>query len=179
MMWRIQEKLLSLYTRKLIKTRCVVRASVGFQKAQKIGILYSADTLQKHNAVCQLATQLKKMGKQVSGLCYVTAPIQATNIAFTTITHRDIQLWGTITHPQARAFIHTPFDYLYQVDLTAHPVLDYLLARSQAKCRVGYYDTVRTNLFEMMVSFDKQPDSHEINDLTAQMLYYTQLLREK
>lgn len=176
-MSHIKEKILSLYTKRLIKTRRVVRTSVGFQRAQNIGILYSADGPQKHEVVRHLATQFNKMGKQVAGLCYATTPIQFANLAFPTITHRDLQLWGTITHPQAQAFINTPFDYLYQVDLEGHPVLDYLLAKSQAKCRIGYYDSLRAHLFEMMVTFDKKPDGNEIGSLTAQMVYYSQLLR--
>jgi hypothetical protein len=175
----IKEKILSLYTRRLIKTGRVVRTNVGFQQAQSMGILYSADTPKKNEAVLHLAAQLKKMGKQVTGLCYATAPIQATNLTFPTIIHRDIRLWGIITHPQAHAFVNTPFDYLFQVDLVGHPMLDYLLAKSQAKCRIGYYDTLRTNLFEMMVTLNKKPDGNEIDDLTAQMIHYAQLLKAR
>lgn len=176
-MSRVKEKILALYTKRLIKTDRVVRTSVGFQQAHSMGILYSADNSQKHEEIRRLATQLNEMGKQVTGLCYATAPIQATNVVFPTITHRDLRLWGTITNPQAQAFVNTPFDYLFQVDLVGCPVLDYLLAKSRAKCRVGYYDTVRTGLFEMMVTFDKQTDHSAIHALTAQMAHYTQLLK--
>jgi len=176
-MLRIKEKMLTLYTKRLIRTGRVVRTSIGFQQAQNMGILYSADNPKKHEAARHLASQLNKLGKKVAGLCYATAPIQAANLAFPTITHHDLRLWGTITNPQAQAFINTPFDYLFQVDLVGCPVLDYLLAKSQAKCRVGYYDTVRTSLFEMMVTFNEQPNSNNINDLTTQMVRCTQLLR--
>ena len=121
-------------------------------------------------------TQLKQMGKKVTGLCYTTLPIQEAANTFSTITHRDIQLWGTITHHKAQAFIDTSFDYLFQVDMVGHAAIDYLLARSKAKCRVGYYDTTRTGLFEIMVKFDEQPDKNSIDTLTAQMAHYTQLL---
>ncbi len=176
-MSHIKEKIFAFYTKRLIKTSRVVRTSVGFQQAQSMGILYSADNPQKHEAARHLATQLNKLGKQVAGLCYETSPIQATNLAFPTITHRDLRLWGAITNPQAHAFINTPFDYLFQLDLVGNPALDYLLAKSQAKCRVGYYDTVRTSLFEMMVTFDKQLNSDDIDALTTQMVHYTQLLK--
>jgi hypothetical protein len=86
-MSRIQEKILALYTKRLIRTGRAVRTSVGFQQAQNMGILYSANNPQKHEAARHLASQLNKMGKQVAGLCYATVPIQATNLAFPTITH--------------------------------------------------------------------------------------------
>ena len=110
-------------------------------------------------------------------LCYSTALPQTTDLTFPVITYRDIQLWGTITHPQAQDFLNTSFDYLFQVDLVGHPVLDYLLARSHAKCRIGYYDTLRTSLFEMMITLNKETNSGGIYALTAQMIHYTQLLK--
>jgi hypothetical protein len=176
-MSRIKEKILALYTKRLIKTNRLVRTNVGFQQAQNMGILYSVDTPQKNEAVLYLEVQLKKMGKQVTGLCYAATPIQAINLTFPTITLHDIRLWGTITHPQAQAFVNTSFDYLFQVDVVGHPVLDYLLAKSQAKCRVGYYHTLRTSLFEIMVTLNKKTDGNEIDALTAQMVHYAQLLK--
>lgn len=175
----IKEKILSLYTKQLAKTRRIVRINVGFQQAQNMGILYSAESPQKHEVVRHFATQLNKLGKKVAVLCYAIAPLQATHLDFPTITRRDLRLWGAITDPKAQDFVNTPFDYLYQVDLEGHPMLDYLLAKSQAKCRVGYYDTSRTGLFEMMVKFDKKNNGNDIDGLVAQMIHYTQLLRAR
>ena len=178
-MSRIKVKLLAHYTKRLIKTCRVTRSNVGFKQAQTIGILYSIDSPKKQEAVHWLTTQLNQLGKQVTGLCYVPPSMQVTNVTIPTITYRDIQLWGAITHPEAKTFVNTPFDYLYHVDWDGHPVLDYLLAQSKAKCRVGHYAAARTGLFEMMVSLAKQPDSSELTDLTTQMLHYTQLLKAK
>lgn len=176
MLW-IKQRILELYTKRITQHDHVVRINVGFQQAQNMGILYSADNPQKHEAVNHLAKELKKMDKKVTGLCYTTVPTQKSANTFTTITHRDLQLWGTITHPKAKAFINTPFDYLFQVDLVDHPIINYLLAKSKAKCRVGYYDTVRTDLFELMVTFNKRPDSNDIDALTTQMIHYIRLLK--
>jgi hypothetical protein len=176
-MLHLKEKILSLYTKRLVKTLRVARVNVGFQQAQSMGILYSAESPQKHEAVRCFATQLNKLGKKVARLCYAVAPLHAAQLDFPTITPRDLQLWGTITHAQAQDFVNTSFDYLYQVDLEGHPMLDYLLAKSQAKCRVGYYDPSRAGLFEMMVKFDRKTDGNDIDDLIVQMIHYTQLLR--
>jgi len=172
----IKQKILTHYTKRIIHTNRVVRTNVGFQRAQSVGILYSADNPQKHKVISHLARELKKMGKKVTALCYTTMPIQEVANTFSTITHHDIQLWGAITHHKAQTFINTSFDYLFQADMIGHAVIDYLLARSKAKCRVGYYDTARTSLFEIMVSFDEQPDNNNIDTLTTQMVHYTKLL---
>ena len=178
-MSRIKAQLLSLYTKVLIKSRRVERTNVGFRQAKSIGILYSGDAPKKQEGVDWLTTQLNQLGKQVTMLCYVPPHTQATGLSVPTVTNRDVQLWGGITSPTAKAFVDTPFDYLYQVDLESSPVPDYLLAKSHAKCRVGHYDASRVALFEVMVSFERRPDSNEIADLAAQMLHYTHLLKAK
>lgn len=175
MLW-IKRKILTRYTKRITRTNRVVRTHVGFRQAQCVGVLYSADNPQKHKAVNHLVRKLKIMGKKVTGLCYTTMPIQEAANTFSTITHRDIQLWGTITHHKAQAFIDTSFDYLFQVDIVGHAAINYLLARSKAKCRVGYYDTARVGLFEIMVRFEEQPNSNQIDTLTTQMVHYAQLL---
>ena len=176
-MSRIKAKLLAFYTKRLIKARQVMHTHVGFEQAQSIGILYSGDSPQKQEVVQQLASQLQQQGKRVTMLRYVENAKQVTNWATPTVTRRNIRFWGKITYSEAQTFVDTPFDYLYHVDWDGHPVLDYLLAKSKAKCRVGHYAAARAGLFEIMVSLAKPPDSRELTDLTAQMLHYTQLLQ--
>ena len=170
-------KILPWYTRRYINANQSVRMNVGFQRAQSLGLLYSYDNLEKHQAVLRLAEKLQAMGKQLVGLCYVT--VQHHQSFFPSLTHRDVQLFGKITNQQAQDFIDTPFDYLYHVDLFSNPVLDYLLAKSKARCRVGHFDAARAGLFEMMVKFDRKPGSNHIDDLIEQMLHYTQHLKAK
>ena len=175
-MSRIKEKLLVCYTKQLAKRRSVLRTNVGFQQAHDIGILFNASTMQQYDAISRLVAQLEKLGKRVIGLCYATTPVVA-NSPFPIITDRDVKLWGTVAHPQAKVFIGTPFDYLYQLDLEGHPILDYLLAKSNAKCRVGHYSTARSNLFEIMITLSReQGKGSDVEVLIEQMLHYTQLL---
>ena len=65
---------------------------------------------------------------------------------------------------------------MYHVDLVSNPILDYVLAKCRAKCRVGSFDATRASLFEMMVKLESKADSHELDGLAGKMLYYTQLL---
>ena len=178
MAW-LKEKIFSFYTKQLIKKSRATRMHVGFRQAQHIGILYSAGSPQKQQLVRQLAKKLQKMGKQVTGLCYATIPMQQTANDFPTVTQDDLHYWGTIMHPQAQAFVNTPFDYLFQVDLIGHPILNYLLAKSQAQCRIGYYDPTRINLFEIMVIFNQEDEKEEITALIEQMVHYVQLIKVK
>lgn len=178
-MLRIKAQLLSFYTQWLIKKRQVNRVNVGFDQAQTIGILYHRDSPKKQETIHQLANQLKQLGKKVSVLCYVTESREVNNLPDSTVTLRDIPLLAKITHPPTKAFVETSFDYLYQVDLEGCPVIDYLLAKSKAKCRVGYYTANRAGLFEMMVSLSKESGENDTKNLAAQMLHYTQLIKTK
>lgn len=174
---RIKEKLLAFYTKRLLKARYTVRTNVGFRQAHNLGILYQGDSQKKHEAIHDLVHQLSQLGKKVTALCYTPPSAPVINLSMPTITHQDVGLLGKITNPQAQVFISTPFDYLYQVDLVSNPVLDYLVAKSQAKCRVGYYTPTRVALFEVMVAFDRKKADNETDALIAQMMQYTQMLR--
>lgn len=178
-MLRIKERLIAFYTKRLIKRRHAMHSNVGFDQARSIGILYQGHSSQKQAAVQELTTRLKELDKQVTTLCYISDPKEAANFVNPTITLRDISLLGKFTSLEAQTFVDTPFDYLYHVDLEGHPVLDYLLASSKAKCRVGHYTAARAALFEMMVSLAKNPVDGDITGLIAQMLHYTQLLKTK
>ncbi len=176
-MSRIKYRLLSLQTRRAIRLCSVSRTSVGFERAQSMGILYSDNSTGKQAVIHQLITQLNQLGKQVMVLCYEPTCSQVIPPIFPTTTHQDIRPWGAIAFLPTKTFIKTPFDYLYHVDLAGDPVLDYLLARSHAKCRVGHYNAERTDLFEIMVSLKEGANSSDIGNLASQMIRYTQCLR--
>ncbi|MEL6606897.1 MAG: hypothetical protein AAFP88_01440 [Bacteroidota bacterium] len=74
LMPQIKARLLSFYTKRLIRRRRVDRMNVGFAQAQTIGILYHGDDPKKQKTIHELVTELKKLGKQVSILCYVNDP---------------------------------------------------------------------------------------------------------
>ncbi len=175
-MFRIKEKLLAFYARRCAKQDRAVRTNVGFREARAIGILYSLDSPEKHEPVRHLAERLTKLGKRVEVLCYEPGLIQTPDLPYPTIMLRDIKLWGKIDHPQAQDFINRPFDYLYHVDLVKNPVVDFFLAKCQAKCRVGHYEEDRASFFEIMVTFNRREGRNDIGGLIEQMVHYTQPL---
>ncbi|XWN35342.1 MAG: hypothetical protein ROO73_00920 [Roseivirga sp.] len=175
MQW--SQNILRLYTWQLNRKETPVRSNVGFAGAQSLGVLYTGDTPEKHDTVCRFVAALRKTGKEVAGLCYTPQNTPTPISDFPILTPRDISLFGSIVPPLAATFVNTPFDYLFHVDWGGDPILDYLLAKSQARCRVGYFDTRRTPLFEMMVTINGEADKNGIEGLTTQMLHYIQLLK--
>jgi len=107
-------------------------------------------------------------------LCYTTEKdrIHPSSNLLYSFDHKAITYLGNIDSDRVAKFIHTPFDYLFHIDLETNPFLDYIIAKSKAKCRVGYFDTDRKNLFEVMVKVSRVDPSEDIKKLTQQMLHY-------
>lgn len=172
----IKEKLLGLYTKNVLKAHKIPRRNVGFKQAKLIGLLYTQEDLQKKELIQQFIDQLQATGKTVAVLPYVATKNQAFDEGFPGFTQHAINYWGQLLDGQLADFVNTAFDYLYHLDFTSDPILDYLLAKSLAKCRVGNFDLSRANLFEIMVKCEHMEDKHALEHLTDQMIYYTQLL---
>lgn len=173
-MLKIKKKLFPVYVKRLIKKHQPERVSVRFEKATKIGMLYTYKNKDQHHAILKFSKKLKAMGKKISVLCYIEEDTIDYDYHFFSFQHHAIHLWGKIQNSQLNNFVNTTFDYLYFTDLTTNPILDYLLAKSKAKCRVGKFVYEQTALFEIMVSLNEKEDIH---NLMKQMLHYTALLR--
>ncbi len=182
-MLSIKEKLLTLYTFRALKANRVARCNVGFQQAQLIGLIYTQGDAGKQVSICKLVDQLKHSGKQIKVFYYLPKPLppnqaleKGVDTYFPSFTKQAISYLGKVVDGSLAEFINTPFDYLYHIDLVSNPILDYLLAKSKAKCRVGNFALNRSHLFEVMVKFEQKNDGYSIDSLTNQMLYYTQRL---
>lgn len=172
----IKEKLLSLYVKRLAKADRVIRLSVGYKQAQLLGLLYTYEDAQKDAAILRFIDQIKATGRKLHTLCYITAKDKLYGGSYRSFTQHDISIFGKFMNKQVADFLSTPFDYLYHVDLVSNPMLDYVLAKCSAKCRVGKFDATRASLFEIMVKLESKSDSYTLDGLVGKMLYYTQLL---
>lgn len=177
-MLSIKDRLLKYYTRKLTQKANPKRENIGFKHAKTIGILYSDNSPEKDKVVSEFVAHLGTLGKQASILYCNPSPKEEDTSIFPTVTLQDVTYWGTIKHPQVRYFINTPFDYLYHVGISAPPLLDYLIALSKAKFRIGYFSSQRSPLFEMMVVLDQEGAENEFQLLVEQMSHYTKLLEK-
>ena len=74
---------------------------------------------------------------------------------------------------QVNEFVERRFDYLYCISLHPFPVFDFIMERSQAKCRIGKYDINHINSYDLMVEPSSDNDSVE---LILQMIHYTKTM---
>ncbi|WP_342265560.1 DUF6913 domain-containing protein [Cardinium endosymbiont of Philonthus spinipes] len=155
--------------------KALARSNVGLNKATTIGVLYSYESPAKHEVVQRLIRDLKNLDKQVSVLCYITGKDRmhaSSNLRYA-FGHKAITILGKVKSDRIKKFIETPFDYMFHVDLTTNPLLDYIVAKHPAKCRVGHFDPMRKNLFEVMVKVSRTAPVEDMKRLAGQMLHYT------
>ena len=178
-MLQVKKKLFPFYTKRLISINRVARSNVGFEKAYSLGVLYSYETKEKHQAILKFSNKLRANGKKLRVLCYLEGNNKDYDYHFPSFSYHDIQLLGRIKDDKVKEFVNASFDYLYFVDLVYNPILDYLLAKSNAKCRIGKFDPTRTHLFEIMIKHNSEHANSSMDKLITQMLHYTQLLEGK
>lgn len=167
--------ILRIVTRFLAKNLVAPRSNVGLKKAVNIGVLYSYEEPAKHEIMQRFIRDLKNLDKKVSILCYTTAKDrvhQSSNLLYS-FGHEAITALGKVESDRVKKFIDTPFDYLFHVDLNTNPIVDCIIAKNQAKCRVGHFDPIRKNLFEVMVKVSKTTPMEDVKKLSSQMLHYT------
>ena len=169
---------LRIATHFLAKKIKPLRSNVGFSKARTIGVLYSYGSPEKHEILQRFIRNLKNLDKQIGVLCYTVAKDrvhQGSNLLYS-FDHEALTPLGRVHSDRIQKFIDTPFDYLFHIDLDSNPILDFIVAKSNAKCRIGYFDTGRKNLFEVMVKVNRVDTIEDIKKLTAQILHYTECM---
>lgn len=169
----LNKKLLEQRTEKLAQANEAIRETVGYFKAQNVGILFSQIDRPKYEAVRNLAKQLKKDGKTVDVLCYLSKNGENYDFLYNYITSKDVSMLGKMHSGAAITFAQQPFDYLFYLDLKGNIYLENILAMSQAKCRIGVYEKNKDKLFELMLNVTGKP---MINEVIDQIFYYAKKL---
>jgi hypothetical protein len=177
----IQAKLFALYTRRL--TKAAKKSAINHQHSipARIGLLYTHDpgNPEKTDAVVHVVKKLQADGKQVQVLCYLSDnKAIETNIPFDTVTKKDINLLGGSQNKPLNSFLKSPVAYLYHLDLVSDAVLDYVVAKCIANCKIGNYLAGREALFELMFKDLVHPEGEvSFDNLISKMFSYTQLLK--
>ena len=164
-------KLLAYRLDKLIKKERHTD-SIGYADAKYIGILYTGEDLKKHDAIKKLIKHFKQDGKKVEVLSFLPDEVQNFEFRFNFFTDKDVSWLGKFKNPDVTSFAEQQFDYLLYVDFESHKTLRYILAMSQAKCRVGHFEEENRPVCELMVA----PELTSYNSLIEEMYKYTKIL---
>lgn len=146
---------LNYRTKKAIRKDQLKRDSIGFNEARYFGILFTADSEEKFTRIKSLVKDLEDLGKNIEVISYLPKGKTNFEFLFNIFTSQDISFFGKFTNDDVNKFIQKKFDYLLCLDVRLHPVIENIIAMSQAHCRVGRYDEIHKDMFEFMISQDE------------------------
>ena len=151
----------------------VNRETLNYDEVKEVGLLFSNVNDDNHKAINYFVKLLKKDGKNVKALAFFEDKhSNPYDVRFDFFTAKDI-IKGQISSLQVNEFVERRFDYLYCISLHPFPVFDFIMERSQAKCRIGKYDENHINSYDLMVEPSSENDSVE---LILQMIHYTKTM---
>lgn len=126
----------------------------------------------KHDAIKEFIRQLQQDGKKVNVLEYLPSKKDNYEFLFDFFTINDLSFWGKVNSSDAEKFIDAPFDYLYCIDMDSNPLIQHVLARSKARCRIGKFSKDDNAFFELMIE-----QNGSISNLIDNMYKYTKQLK--
>jgi len=144
-------KFLKGRTSRQLRKNNAQRTSMPYKKALSVGVIFTVADRQKHDQVKEFIHKLEQDGKKVKVMSFLPEKCENHEFLFDFFTIKDVTIWGKVTSDNAIRFSDTSFDYLYYLDTAPNPLILYLLARSQAKCRVGRYWISGEPYFELMI----------------------------
>ncbi|MCU0354179.1 MAG: hypothetical protein MUD08_10650 [Cytophagales bacterium] len=144
-------------------------------EARDVGILFMEEE-GGQQALNRWIEQLAAERKRVRAFTYFEKPhSNPYQFKFDFLTPKEISLFGEIRNEKASQFIDFRFDYLF---CTAKHILlpfEYMLLRSQARCKVGFHQEGKEHLFDLMI--EAAPET-SYADLLKQMHEYTLKISE-
>jgi hypothetical protein len=142
---------LKIRTNNQLKKNKSLRTNIPYKQALSVGVIFSVEDKQKHDQIKEFVHKLEHDGKKVQVLEYLPNKKENYEFLFDFFTIKDISFWGKIESEKTLKFSDTPFDYLFCLDTEQNPMLQYLLARSKSKCRVGKFNENGKSFFELMI----------------------------
>lgn len=168
----MRHKLLKARTNWELKSNKAKRGTIPYKDALNVGVIFTVEDKQKHDAIKEFVKKLEHDGKKVQVIEFLPEDKDNFEFKFDFFSEKDISFWGKITAENAIRFSDTPFDFLFYIDITPNPLILNLLARGKARCRVGRSWTDARSYFEFMIESINNNQS-----LIEGMYKYTSQLR--
>ncbi len=166
-------KLLTRNTRILLKKNDAERGSISYEKAERVGILFTVVDREKHNHIKRFIKTMEKDGKKVDVLCLLGDGKENYDFVFDYFTVHDFSFFGKSASQSILLFTQKKFDFLFVLDTASNIHIENLLAKCNAKCRVGKFSNENDPFYELMIKTKKAGD---IGELVDQIYHYLKFL---
>ena len=166
----LHKTLVPLRTRSQLRNNHLKRSSMPYRQVRKIGVVFTMNNLDDYEAIRAFENRLKKEGKEVIVLCYLPKDVENFHFHYDIFTLKDFSATGEVKASNIANFLQQKFDYLICLDKQPNMYIEYLLAASQARFRIGNYTSGKESLFELMIGL---PEQEPVAKLIQQIYHYT------
>ncbi|WP_258105058.1 DUF6913 domain-containing protein [Marinoscillum sp. MHG1-6] len=122
----------------------------SFAKAKKIGLLFTELPQTDIENIQKIISDLNAEGKEISTLAFCKSKEKSSQ-EFPLFDTKDISAFGQIQSEELTSFIDDDFDFLICLDNKKNYLVQYVMAHTKAKCRVGFYKADHFHQFEMII----------------------------
>lgn len=171
----LTQRVLAWRTRqRLKKGGSIARTNTPYLESQNIGLIFSVEDMEKHEAIKHFVHLLEQDKKQVTVLSYLPKGKENYEFKFDFFSETDFTLSGKVKSESVLKFINTKFDYIFHIDPRCENILiDHILVQSKATCRIGICANNKTEFYE----FIYKPTSGEaMKNIVEEILNYTKAL---
>jgi hypothetical protein len=147
---------------------------MAYQQAKDIGIIFSVGDKLKLDAIERYVEELEEEGKHIQILAFVSRQADIPPSRIPHFSHHELSFLGEITNENALNFAQKRFDYLLCLDTIPDMYVYQIIAKSQAKIRIGYYSGEAYHAyFDMMIRLAQQKSTaaliEEIKNFTQKL----------
>lgn len=154
--------------------------AMGYSDAFKIGILYNATEKENYEAVKNFVRRIRNNSKEVTSLGFINSrkfpSDQFIKLGIDFFTLGDMNWYYKPTGKKTSNFVKTDLDILICLTLEECLPIDYLVAFSNAKFKIGRFSERNKQFFDFMI--DLKP-GEKISEFVQQTDHYLQLINEK
>ena len=166
----IKQYLLGYLNSRANRKNKIPHINTSFREAKEFGLLFTWEGEKKYSQVLEVVKFLEIHSKNAELLCYVKSKKENYMPELPAFFDKDITIFGQIRSDIVEAFINKPYDFLWHLDLNQNIMIQYILSRTYAKCRIGKTDLLYQQYYEMMIG---SADQNNFKELCDQVLHYT------
>lgn len=158
----------SIFLRSLSKRKPGSGEHIGFDRANSVGIL---SVNGNETELRELTMELEANNKSPRVVSFVTNPEKGKTLPPHSFTAKDISMTGTILSDELLYFTKQKYDFLLCLDSTGNKFIKYLLAKTDAKHRIGFYHENFEGLLDMMIKPGK------VDSPISELVRYLKMIR--
>jgi hypothetical protein len=164
----MKKTLLRLQTKPGLRNE-VSQEKENFARSEKIALLFDGANQGQQDMASKLGEAIAKENKKVVAMMYVPSAKGSFEnpSSYPFFSPDSFSFLGKIIDAKLNEFISEPFPFLFHLGLQRNPFVEYVLAASASKCRIGYYVKGMEQYFDFMLKVNMETEPLEWSKMLA------------